>query len=207
MFDLNYKVKDLSNTYFTSDIHAWHVNLTRGVSKWSDLSGCRDFDDEDEMTDVIISNINEKVPRNATLIHLGDWSFRGRQNIRRLRDMINCETVVNILGNHDHHIMTNSEYQRCFDWVGHYLELRYRKRLFCISHYPMESWNEIGKGSIMLHGHQHHSGTIVRANRLDVGIDGPDYDYTPLHIDEIFDYLPNVDVEFVDHHTDKTNYD
>ncbi len=65
--------------FLTSDTHAWHKNIAKGTSTWK--TGHRDFIDQDEMTEVIIDNINKIVKPSDCLIHHGDWSFGGADNI------------------------------------------------------------------------------------------------------------------------------
>lgn len=39
--------------------------------------------------------------------------------------------------------------------VQHYAELSLDGKLLILCHYPFRTWNQIGKGSIDLHGHSH----------------------------------------------------
>ena len=72
----------------------------------------------------------------------------------------------------------------------------------------MISWNENGKGSIMLHGHCHHSlqSKYTLDRMIDVGIDGESYGFKPIHIDEIFKIVSEKSVSIVDHHDSKTSF-
>lgn len=95
----------INNTFFVSDIHAWHANLCYGTSKWKDKeTRCRKFNTIEEMNYMIIKSINSTVGKDDTLYHLGDWSFGGWENIWNLRKQIVCEHIIQINGNHDEHI-------------------------------------------------------------------------------------------------------
>lgn len=109
-----------NNTYFISDPHYGHKNIVAGESSWfydEELTEeeimairrkhCRNFNTLEEMNRTIVNNINEKVPENATLICLGDWSFGSIENIWNFRKQINCKDIHLILGNHDYHIAKN----------------------------------------------------------------------------------------------------
>lgn len=192
--------------WFTSDIHGFHTNICSGVSNWPDTSRCRKFDNELEMTKFIVNNINDKVDDDDILFSLGDWSFGGRNNIALLRSMIKCKNVFHIIGNHDHHIQKHKEEQDNFQWIGFYNEFRYKGTKFCMSHYPISSWNEIGKGSVMLHGHCHGTHKLVLPRRFDVGVDVEDWNYSPVSIDTILDIAKSQDIADVDHHDSKTQY-
>jgi calcineurin-like phosphoesterase family protein len=56
-----------------------------------------------------------------------------------------------------------------------------------LSHYPIEEWEDMDKGSIHCHGHSHHSKDnteiSLKYRRMDVGIDWKDF--RPYHLDEI----------------------
>jgi len=115
-----------NNTYIFSDPHYGHRNIVAGETSWfydenlreDEIKAirkkhCRNFDTRKEMNQTIVSNINEKVPENATLICLGDWSFGGKENIWDFRKQINCKDIHLILGNHDHHIEKNKRLPNC----------------------------------------------------------------------------------------------
>ena len=101
-FDLNQQ-----NVFVISDTHTYHRNICRGTSEWSDKSRCRDFTTIGEMNYAILSGINQHVMQDDVLIHLGDWSFGGIDNIWEFRKQINCKNIYLCYGNHDQHIKAN----------------------------------------------------------------------------------------------------
>lgn len=181
--------------------HYWHKNITYGVSVWKDKeNNCRRFDTTQEMSSHIVDQINKYVGQDDILIHLGDWSFGGINNIWNFRNRIICKNIHLILGNHDKSILndrtlpncfyTNSGYfstielenlskneaycsvgaQEIFTSVQNYLEIQIDNTLICNLHYPMQEWNDRFKRSYHLFGHVH--GRIPHGNgRLDVGMD------------------------------------
>ena len=185
-----------NNVWFTSDTHYSHKNICKGTTSWSldteeSLEAVRDFETIEKMNSALVENINFSVEENDWLIHLGDWSFGGFERIEEFRSMINCNNIVLILGNHDHHIERNKDHVRkLFTHVTHYEEMNItqekmsEKLVLC--HYPIISWNNLRKGSIMLHGHQHLKGEkrFGHGKRMDVGICGSP-EFRPYHIDEI----------------------
>ena len=100
------------NLYFTSDTHYNHTNICRGVSKWPEGRGTRDFHSLGEMNSAIVSGINSVVGPDDVLVHLGDWSFGGFESIAEFRKKILCKNVILFLGNHDHHIIAYLIYDR-----------------------------------------------------------------------------------------------
>lgn len=186
--------------FATGDIHGWHKNLAKGSSSWLDKSGCRDFEDEFVMTETLIKNINDTVDENDILLHYGDWSFGGKQNVKKLRDRIKCKTIFTLLGNHCHHIRQDEELQKLFVRVMDYNEFSLFGFNFISCHYPIMSWNYMKHKTLCLHGHCHHNLKHNIPNLIDVGIDGPTYDFKPVHISTLMKMYTDKR-EKLDHHT------
>jgi calcineurin-like phosphoesterase family protein len=193
------------NVWFTSDSHFGHTNICRGVSKWNTgdeeefNAATRNFPDLETMNEHIVENINNCVGENDWLIHLGDFSFGGIENIEVFRSQIKCKNIVLIIGNHDHHIENNKDnVRKHFRHVAHYEELDVtvenrlgaNKHKFVLCHYPIVSWNNMPRGAFMLHGHQHLKGDsrFGEGRRMDVGMCGSP-EFRPYHINEVLDIL------------------
>lgn len=191
--------------WFTSDTHYGHQNLVRGETLWRDRLGnvpidhVRDFDTTKQMNEALVNGINSRVESSDWLIHLGDWSFGGYSRIREFRDQINCNNIILILGNHDHHIQRDSHngpLRSLFQRIESYLEVfctHKKTNRFILCHYPISSWNNMHYGSFMLHGHQHLKGEsrFGIGRTMDVGMCGAlSVDsLRPYHVSEIFDLL------------------
>lgn len=199
----------LEKIYFLSDSHFQHQNICRGVSRWDmsrkdaegNILGVRDFDTLEEMNETLISNINNTVPEDALLFHLGDFSFGGKQNIELFRNQINCRTIHLIRGNHDTHVKSG-EFAHCFTSTQDYLELQVGKLNFVLFHFPIASWNGVNKGWFHLHGHQHWVGEqkFGDGKMMDVGVDGNNlFPYWLPDVVELLKDRRKVDPN--DHHT------
>ena len=100
--------------FFTSDTHYHHKNIVDGISDWDRSKGnTRPFKTQLEMDSTIVKNINKTVGENDILVHLGDWSFGGIEQIFNLREEINCKNIYLLFGNHDHHIKRNKILPNC----------------------------------------------------------------------------------------------
>ena len=159
------------------------------------------------MNSVILNNINDAVGQDDILIHLGDWSFGGFENIRKFWDQIVCKNIHLVLGNHDHHIERNRDGSRgLFKSVSDYLELTVPDvAKFVLMHYPLSSWNGLNKGVIHLHGHVHLSPQNKWGNgkKLDVGLDGNNlYPYSITEIVHMMDKREVGSDISNDHHLD-----
>jgi calcineurin-like phosphoesterase family protein len=151
-----------TNVWITSDTHYSHKNICRGVTSWRTKDGeipveqTRDFSSIEKMNSSIVNSINESVGQDDILIHLGDWSFGGYEQIREFWDRLVCKNIHLVLGNHDHHIDNNrGGCQELFKSVSHYNTLEMGQFKFRLMHYPISSWDGLGKGQ-----------------RMDVGMDG-----------------------------------
>lgn len=175
------KINKNRKVWITSDTHYGHKNICRGVTEWRMPDGSiperqtRDFETLEKMNNSIVNNINSVVGEDDIMIHCGDWSFGGFDNIEEFRNRIICKEIHLIFGNHDHHIERNRENcQRLFASVRDFMRLEYLGHTYEIMHYPITSWNNLRKGRIHLHGHTHLSNEdkISGGRRMDVGMDG-----------------------------------
>ena len=75
--------------FFTSDTHYNHSNICRATTKWVGSENLtRDFKSLEHMNSTLVNNINEVVGEDDILIHLGDWSFGGFEQIEEFRNKI-----------------------------------------------------------------------------------------------------------------------
>jgi len=205
------------NLFFTSDTHYGHSNICRATTNWPDSDNVtRDFNSLEDMNDTIVNNINETVGENDVLIHLGDWSFGGFDNIAEFRNRIVCKNIHLVLGNHDHHIDRNKDnIQRLFTSVNHYINLDIRrpslvnkgqmdKFKFVVMHFPIASWDGMNDKVIHLHGHVHLPNhlRIADGRAMDVGVDGNFL--KPISLDEVVSIMKNQPIKKLslpkDHH-------
>lgn len=197
------KIADSRNIWLSSDTHYGHKNICRGVTDWRmpdeslPIHSTRDFNTIEEMNDAIVNNINEVVKKGDVLVHLGDWSFGGRDNVEIFRDRIICDEIHLTLGNHDHHIERNKgDIQNLFASVQDFLRLKYNKRHYEMMHYPLTTWNNLRRGRIHLHGHCHlpDNRKISGGRRIDVGMDGHP-EFRPYNLmDELYEIMRDIPV-------------
>jgi calcineurin-like phosphoesterase family protein len=146
------------------------------------------------MNEGIISNWNEKVPKDGIVFHLGDFCMGSIDNCIDLLDRLNGEIYL-IKGNHDQTIIKTYNKHRPKSIVGLYNDYMFNSDGLKIHmyHYPIISWNSKHHGSWHLFGHCH--GTINKtdivesSNMLDIGVDSNNY--TPWNYYEIKDVIDN----------------
>lgn len=175
--------------WFFSDPHFGHANICLGSTNWpiEKRDKCRKFNSVEEMDNVIIDNINSCVKENDTVFCLGDWTFSDR--VEEYRNRIKCHKLHLILGNHDKDIRNNVKLQSLFSSVHDYLEININEHHIIMSHYPIESWNRMRRGSFHLFGHQHsdESWKLRNGKKIDVGLDGNNY--MPYSWQELYETL------------------
>jgi calcineurin-like phosphoesterase family protein len=208
------KIDKDRKVWITSDTHYGHKNICRGVTSWRlpdgsiPINKTRDFDTIEEMNEAIVDGINSVVGQDDVLIHLGDFSFGGFENIQKFRDRIICKEIHLILGNHDTHIENNKgDVQELFTSVNHYTRLLYKNKTFVLFHFPISSWDSLNKGHIHLHGHVHLPTNLRfgKGKKMDVGMDGhPTFGvYGMGDIIQIMDKREIASDMLFDHHTDE----
>lgn len=207
--------------WFTSDTHYNHANICRGTTEWGKggENHFRDFDTLDQMNAVLVNNINAVVGHDDILIHLGDWSFGGFDSIAEFRNRIVCQNIHLVLGNHDHHIARNKDgITEIFSSVHQYLDLsikwpdgsgKHSGVHFVCMHYPIASWDGLGKGVPHLHGHVHlpPNRRVGKGKVMDVGVDGNNL--SPISMSDVVRILEKQPINgFLDkdHHTIVENY-
>jgi calcineurin-like phosphoesterase family protein len=208
------KIDKDRKVWVCSDSHYGHKNICRGVTEWRlpdgsiPISQTRDFDTIEQMNETIVNNINSVVGQDDVLIHLGDFSFGGFENIQKFRDRILCKEIHLILGNHDTHIENNRDnVQELFTSVNHYTRLMYKFKTFVLFHYPIASYDGLNKGHIHLHGHVHLPTNLRfgKGKKMDVGMDGHPT-FGVYDIDDIIKIMDKRDISsdmLFDHHTDE----
>ncbi len=142
----------------------------------------RPFSSIQEMDNVIVNNINNKVLKNDRLFVLGDfchWNIDPKFYL----DKINCKNLILIQGNHDKY-----KWLRSFPESYCYYELKTfvndSEKLIILFHYPIREWNGWHRGSYHLFGHVHQQIPDDPNNySLDVGVDG--HNFSPLSLTEI----------------------
>jgi calcineurin-like phosphoesterase family protein len=157
--------------FFTSDQHFGHGGA-RGLFK-------RPFGTVAEMDAVMAARWNEVVGAGDEVWHLGDLAVR--QPAARIAELLDglAGTKHLIVGNNDGPATTGLP-----QWasVRHYAELEVDGTWLILCHYPLRTWNRIGRGALNLHGHS-HGRLAPLARQVDVGVDL--WDFRPITLADI----------------------
>lgn len=181
--------------WFTSDTHFNHENIITYSS--------RPFRSLEEMTEELIRRWNVCVNPGDTVYHLGDFALTWGKKHASIVDGILWRLHGQkwlIVGNHDRKEVTQSHH---WHKVCHYHELKadlggIHKQRIILSHYAMRTWNQMHRGSWMLHGHSHGSLVDIGGKTMDVGVDC--HAYAPLSLEEVDDFMRSREIAACDHH-------
>lgn len=181
------------DVWFTSDSHFGHKNICGpSVSEWD--KGYRDFNSVPEMNEALVDSLN-LAKEDDLIIHGGDWSFGGKDNITKFRNQIRCKNIVLVFGNHDHHI--KKEFRHLFTRTHDFLETYINGQFIVVSHYALRVWQKSHHGSWCLYGHSHGSLPDIGGKTFDMG-------WCTwrrlLHFDEVKEIMDKRSIELVDHH-------
>ena len=167
----------MDQIYFTADLHFGHPNILKHSPK-RPFSDTVDIVAHDEwLLDLWCSTVDKR----DTIHILGDLTFLKSEEARRLLEKLPGRKFL-IEGNHDGSIRA---YHNYFKEVYQIKEMRFKPTVapylkedysVVMCHYPMVTWNQKPRGSVMLHGHSHGKLDEYNAQsmdlRFDVGIDG-----------------------------------
>lgn len=135
--------------YYISDLHLFH----EAAIKFDN----RPFKDLNEMHETILKRWNSKITNGDTVYILGDISLRGKNEdliafVARLKGK-----KILVKGNHDD--VTDYRYKQLFDEICDYKEIHDsfegKSYNLVLCHYPIFSWKDMGKGTVLLYGHTH----------------------------------------------------
>jgi calcineurin-like phosphoesterase family protein len=157
--------------FFTSD-HHFGQGGARGLFK-------RRFESVAAMDAAMVARWNEVVRPDEEVWHLGDFAMR--QPVPRMAELLAAlaGTKHLIAGNNDGPATTGLA-----GWasVRTYAELEVDGTWLILCHYPLRTWNRMGRGALNLHGHSHGRLAPLR-RQVDVGVDC--WDFRPITLDQI----------------------
>lgn len=181
------------NHFFSSDYHLGQFNILK-------YDG-RPFKDIHHMDETIIQNHNSVVKKEDHCYLLGDFSFN-KDKTEEYLSRLNGKLFF-IRGNHDYR-ETIALYKKYGTYLGNLEEINIGGQQITLCHYSMRCWNRSHRGSWHLYGHSHHSlPDDPNSLSFDVGINGAEYNYTPLSIKQVRNKMNTKTFKPIDHHEAK----
>lgn len=151
--------------FYTSDLHIFHNNVTKQGTNFDS----RNFNNLDEMHEIILNNWNSTITNGDRVFILGDMCWKHNdESIALVSQLKGIKTLI--LGNHDN--VSDLRYRNLFSEITPYKEItdnvKGKNYGVVLSHYPIMFWNKMRQinndGSpryknynILLYGHTHNS--------------------------------------------------
>lgn len=162
----------MSEFLYSSDPHLNH----EFIAQW------RKFSSVKAMNECLMDNYSQVLSPKKTLVLLGDIAFGDKDEAYKLLKKLPGKKIL-IAGNHD-----NKKIMSWDIWseVTLYKEMKDEGKSLSIFHFPIEDWSGKHRGVIHLHGHE-HGALPDYANRIDVGVDNPKWEFKPVSIEQILE--------------------
>ena len=167
--------------FFTADLHLGHANIIKHCD--------RPFSSVEEMDEHLISEWNSRVRQNDSVYIIGDLIFRNTVSPENYLNRLRGKKHL-ILGNHDKDWVKKADMTKHFASVERFTEISDGQHIITLCHYPLMSWDQIAKGSYMIHGHIHNNRDamyfpLIREmpNLLNAGVEVNEY--RPVKINEL----------------------
>ena len=156
----------MTKLFVTSDLHFGHANVIKFCPETRGM-----FASSEEMNEGMIDQWNKTVSTEDTVYILGDVAFTSATEACKIISQLNGNKIL-IEGNHDYKNLRDRMFRSQFSEIHKLYELVYNKNRIVMCHYPLASWNQCHRGSIMLHGHLHGKPSGLEQYRIkDVGYD------------------------------------
>lgn len=159
----------MSHLFVTSDTHFNHKNIIKYCS--------RPFKNLHEMNKIIISNWNERIKENDTILFLGDFCFKvNKEKYLIWKNQLNGN-IVFIKGNHDKNNSLKTYINSLIIEYGNY-------KILCQHRPPEEIPDYI---NFALCGHVHEKWkSKAKPPTINVSVDM--WNFRPIRMDEILKY-------------------
>lgn len=148
--------------FHTSDLHFGHQNMVKSFNR-------QDYSSIEEMGADLVRQWNKTVtPQDTVYVH-GDLMICNPTKAIPFMKQLNG-TILVIPGNHDNARELRAAEECGWTILPELVHKSFNGRLFVMSHYPLASFKNQHRGSVMLFGHTHGNFTQVGMT-MDVGLD------------------------------------
>lgn len=186
------------NVFFIADLHLRHKNILRHQPQRVKSMGLDGEDDIDGHDRYIIEMFLAQTKRNDHIYILGDAIMSDQQTAIYILNRIKsngCKLHL-IIGNHDKSIQ---KMFNMFESIELIKNVVFKKSVFpfldedlqvVMCHYPMKSWPNKCRGSLMLHGHTHDNSPWEHEDsndlQINVGLDCPISNYQLISLEKLY---------------------
>lgn len=167
--------------YFSSDQHFFHKNAATNP----DFG--RNFSSVEEMNETLIDNWNSVVNKEDTVYVVGDFSFGNTTQTTQVFNRLKGNKIL-VKGNHD----DRATLKMPWGAIDKQLRVKWKDKVFWLTHYPTKSWDLSYHGSYHLFGHVHSKGDYwAEGLSCDVGVDF--WDFKPVSADTLIELFESLE--------------
>lgn len=197
----NEKVEGVNyNVFFIADLHMQHKNILHHSKERITAMNLKDANDIEGHDEYIINLFHSQVKRGDHVYILGDFILSNQETSKKIIQKIKskgCKLHL-IIGNHD---KSTEKFYNDFESIGLIKVANFKKTAFpfieednfqiVMCHYPMKSWFNKCRGSLMMYGHVHANSPWMDDTNdltLNVGFDCPMCNYQLFTLEQVYDF-------------------
>ena len=187
------------NVFLIADLHLQHKNILHHSKNRISAMGLKDDKDIEGHDEYIINLFHNQVKRGDHVYILGDFILSNQETSRKIIQRIKskgCKLHL-IVGNHD---KSTQKFYNDFESIELIKVVNFKKTVFpfldedfqiVMCHYPMKSWFNKCRGSLMCYGHVHDNSPWMDDTNdltLNVGFDCPICNYQLLSLEQVYEF-------------------
>lgn len=188
------------NVFFVADLHISHKNILHHSKERIAAMGLKDNTDLEGHDEYIIKLFQNQVKRGDHVYILGDFILANQEVSKKIIQRIKskgCKLHL-IIGNHD---KSTERLYNDFESIEYIKVANFKKSVFpfieennfqiVMCHYPMKSWFNKCRGSLMMYGHVHWNSPWMDESNdlsLNVGFDCPMCGYKLFTLEQVYEY-------------------
>ena len=188
------------NVFFIADLHCCHKNILHHSKERVSAMNLKDDNDIEGHDEYIINLFHNQVKRGDHVYILGDFIMSNQETSRKIIQRIKskgCKLYL-IVGNHDKSI---EKLYNDFESIDLIKVANFKPNMFpfieeenfqiVMCHYPMKSWFNKCRGSLMMYGHIHWNSPWTDEGTdlsLNVGFDNPMCNYQLFTLEQVYEY-------------------
>jgi calcineurin-like phosphoesterase family protein len=188
------------NVFFIADLHIQHKNILHHSKERISAMNLKDSTDIEGHDEYIINLFHNQVKRGDHVYILGDFIMSNQEVSRKIIQRIKSKGCILhlIVGNHD---KSTEKFYNDFESIDLIKVGNFKKTSFpfieeenfqiVMCHYPMKSWFNKCRGSLMMYGHIHWNSPWTDEGNdlsLNVGFDNPMCNYQLFTLEQVYEF-------------------
>lgn len=193
----------MGKVFFIADLHIGHKNILHHSKNRMKHMNIDSKDDIEKHDEYVINMWHSMVQRGDVVYVLGDFIMKNKEeSLKVLHELkkYGCKIHL-IVGNHD---KSTQNLENMFESIELIKNVIFKKSVYdfldedfqiVMCHYPMKSWFNKCRGSLMMYGHIHDNSPWCDTETddlcLNVGFDNPICEYKLFTLEQVYEYYKN----------------